>query len=64
MAEKKTLTEEQLSELSEDLLNKVSGGLQTGDICPECGAGLIAYDRNTDRYSCSVCPFYYNPSSH
>ena len=38
MIEKKTLTENNIVELSEDELDKVSGGRawQVGDVCPYC----------------------------
>lgn len=57
MTEKKTLKEEDINALSEDELNKVSGGYSTGDACPCCENGRLVYDRNYGGYYCTLCSF-------
>lgn len=57
MTEKKILTEEQLSELSEEQLSKVSGGYSQGDLCPNCGEARLVNDPWYNYVRCPKCSF-------
>lgn len=57
MSEKKTLTQKETVELSEDQLKKVSGGYQQGDICPNCGKATLVNHRYLNYVICPNCDF-------
>lgn len=52
---KKTLSENDIKELANEQLSKVSGGFATGDTCPACDNGILVYDRNYDVLYCTKC---------
>lgn len=57
MAEKKKITEQELNDLSEDQLNKVSGGYYAGDTCPKCGMTKLEKVPHYNIVRCPSCGF-------
>ena len=57
MEEKKTLTEEELDELSEKQLRKITGGCSQGDICPNCGKATLVNDPYYNYVRCPICHY-------
>lgn len=55
MVDKKTLTEKEINELSEEQLMKVSGGYSNGDICPSCKKGTLIYNVQLAEFCCNFC---------
>lgn len=55
MTEKKILTEEELNELSEEQLTKVSGGYTDGQVCPNCNQNRVTYVKEKYGLYCQRC---------
>ena len=55
MIENKTLTEEDIKELSEEQLTKVSGGYTDGQICPQCGQERVIFVKEKYGLYCRHC---------
>lgn len=62
MPDKKDLNEQQLKELSEEQLTKVSGGYTDGQVCPQCGQDRVIYVKEYYGLHCRHCGWTFKGS--